>query len=465
MSAGVMSRVEESPPLVKGRPLLLTMLVLQLLWLGAIVVTGTSSNRRAILLLAVYSAVVGLAIILAPRPVITKLWRSLRTWLYDNKNPMIVLGVVALLAGTVYALLQGLWGDEERALRVATIVSRDGLVQAYVESGWLRNKHPPLMPIVYGATVSVFGSNLIPLRLVSTLFLAGSVVVVYLLGRELYDRKTGFLGAGFFLLFPLVVRLGSAAMMDIQVTFFFVAALLCCLRLSRTGPVPQVVAGGTLIGLGLLTKYTMVLILGVLFVSTVFLPRLRAVKYQLATVAMIALAIFGGWLAYANHIDILSDQAQKILEYSGIYHVISDGDAAAQPGPAEDPAETDAIPNPTSNAILRLGLETFTTRLPSALGVHLFPVMVIGTGLLMRRRSTSDLFLVIWIGVVFAALFLTLPDHRYFLPAFPAIALVVANTVRTTSGVAKRLVLLSAALGLGNLYLFVDWIREAHLFL
>jgi 4-amino-4-deoxy-L-arabinose transferase-like glycosyltransferase len=441
------------------------MLVLHLLWLGAIVVTGTSTDRATVLLLAAFSAVLGLAIILAPDSAISTVWSSLRTWLYDNRNHVLVLGGLALGAGAAYALLQGPWGDEERSLRVATIVANDGLVQAYVESGWLRNKHPPLMPLVYGTTVALFGSVITPLRLVSAVFLAGTAVAVYLLGRKLYDRATAFLATAIFLLFPLVLRLGSAGMMDIQVTFFFVVSLLLCLRLVDQPSATGVAVCALVMGLGLLTKYTMVLIVGVLIVAVVWLPRVRAAKYRLAAVMLIALSILGGWFVYANHIGVLSDQFAKILDYSGIFHVFNDLALTTPSAPVESLPEMEDVPNLTRNAIFRLGLETLTTRLPSGLGVHLFPVMVAGIGLLFRRRTESDRLLLIWIGVVFVVLFLTLPDHRYFLPAFPAIALLVANAVGHMRPIAERVVLLSAVLGLGNLYLFVDWVRETHLFL
>jgi hypothetical protein len=70
----------------------------------------------------------------------------------------------------------------------------------------------------------------------------------------------------------------------------------------------------------------------------------------------------------------------------------------------------------------------------------------------------------LWIGAVSLSLFLTLPDHRYFLPVFPAIAIVIAQVLLRFPAYAERAILLSLLLGISNLYLFVDWVRESHLF-
>jgi 4-amino-4-deoxy-L-arabinose transferase-like glycosyltransferase len=450
---------------MQTRSLVIAMVSLQLFWLAAIAWTGTSTNQFMIVSLAIYSLLIGLMNILLPSPFPLML-RTLNDWLLqEDKRFILALCLLALSIGIFYAYNQRPWGDEERSFRVATIISTDGLVAGYQESGWLRNKHPPLMPMVYGFTINLLGSNLIHLRLVSVAFLAATSVVVYYLGRELYDRNTGLLGALFFLLFPLVIRLGAAAMMDMQVTLFFAMALLLCLRLLKTPSFKLAAAIGVVIGLGLLTKYIMALILGVLFFCVVFLPNFRKLKYHFAAAILISLSIFAVWLLYANQIGILSGQVEKILSYSGIYHVVTDLEAALPSETSEVAVDSEEIVNPLKSGIFRLGLESFFTRIPSSLGVQLFPLIFAGGLFLFKRRKSSDRFLLFWIGVVFVTLFLTLPDHRYFLPAFPAIAIMIANVVNRFTETRERVALLSLFLGWGNLYLFVDWVREAHLFL
>lgn len=453
---------------LQSRNLIIGMAALQLSWLATILWTGTSSDIQMIALLAVYSFSAGLIVILLPNAAISKI-RAVKVWLLQNHVRLfVVLGLAAILGGVFYAGHQRVWGDEERSFRVAKIISAKGIESAYQESGWLSKKHPPLMPLLYSLTLDLTGTSLFHLRIVSVLFLAGTLIVTYYLGHELYDRNTGYLAAFLFLLFPLVIRLGTSAMMDIQLTFFFALALLVSLRMVRVPSYRLAILTGLVLGLGLLTKYTMVLIFGVLLVSIVVLPTFRKQKFYFLLAFVVSMSVFSGWLVYANQIGILTGQIEKIKQFSGIYYLFNSPATEVQPAmpiPVTPGPEIENSASAIQNGILKLGLETLFTRLPSSLGVHHLPLILFGAMFLLKRREPSDLFLLFWIGVVFIILFLTLPDHRYFLPVFPAIAIMIARMFERFSDHTERAVLLSFLFLGANLYLFVDWVREAHLFL
>ncbi|HSJ86015.1 MAG TPA: hypothetical protein VK909_02320, partial [Anaerolineales bacterium] len=136
--------------------------------------------------------------------------------------------------------------------------------------------------------------------------------------------------------------------------------------------------------------------------------------------------------------------------------------------PTQSTANEAQSPDPLDvmqNGIFRLGLETLFTRLPSSLGVYHAPLILFGVLYLLKRRNPADWMLLLWIGAITLFLFLTLPDHRYFLPIFPALAMVVAHTLLRFPENAERAILLSLLFGAGNLYLFADWVRESHIFL
>ena len=61
-------------------------------------------------------------------------------------------------------------------------------------------------------------------------------------------------------------------------------------------------------------------------------------------------------------------------------------------------------------------------------------------------------------------LLLTLPDHRYFMPTFPAMALLAGAWLRDRGRVSMQIIILAFLLLFGAMYLFVDWQREAQLF-
>ncbi|HSL43678.1 MAG TPA: glycosyltransferase family 39 protein [Anaerolineales bacterium] len=453
---------------LQSRYLIIGMVILQLVWLAAILWTGTSSNLSLITFLAVYSLCAGLIALFLPETFISKV-RSFKAWLLQSPLRLfLILGLIVLIGGVFYASQQRAWGDEERSLRVARITAAEGVENAYQQNGWLRRKHPPLMPLLYSMTLGFMGDGLFNLRLVSVVFMGATLIITYDLGRELYDRGTGYLAAFLFLLFPLVMRLGTSAMMDTQLTFFFALALLLCLRLVRAPSSWLAVLAGLVIGLGLLTKYIMVLIYGVLIVCILVLPHFRRQARYFVLTGLTSLAVFSIWLIFAGQNGILAGQIDTIMRYSGIYHVATNAGTEIQPEEALPAPVTEEVAesnNLLKSGILRLGLETLFTRLPSSLGVHHLPLMLFAGLFLLKRREASDLFLLFWTGVVFIILFLTLPDHRYFMAAFPAIAIMIARMFSRFPESTERAVLLSLLLLIGNLYLFVDWIREAHLFL
>jgi 4-amino-4-deoxy-L-arabinose transferase-like glycosyltransferase len=294
-------------------------------------------------------------------------------------------------------------------------------------------------------------------------------VVTYLLGRELYSPKIGFLAAILMLSFPLVIRLSASAMMDIALTFFFCLALLLLIRLSRNPSYRLACVTGLVIGLGLLTKYIMVFIFVVLLVYFLFIKSFQRIKGHLLIVGIVSMSIFAVWLLYANHFGILSKQFEKILSFVGTYHMVRNLEESIHEIPStQSMADEAQSPNPRDvmqNGIFRLGLETLFTRLPSSLGVYHAPLILFGLLYLLKRRNPADWMLLLWIGAITLFLFLTLPDHRYFLPIFPALALVVAHMLLRFPDYAERTILLSLLLGAANLYLFADWVRESHIFL
>jgi 4-amino-4-deoxy-L-arabinose transferase-like glycosyltransferase len=451
----------------QNRQLFLTMVGLQLLWLATIVWTGTSTDWRTITYLIAYTVLAGVLTILLPTRFISKL-RDYKGWLLQKEGYLLfALCLITLAVGIFYAHHQMEWGDEARSFRVANILAAESLEYAYTESGWLRNKHPPLVPLIYGLIVNLFGAKLLYLRAISVLFLTGTLLITYLIGRELYDQKTGYLASFLFLTFPLVVRLGSSAMMDMQLAFFFTLTLLLLLYLLRKPSYRLSAVIGIVIGLGLLTKYIMVLVYGVLISYIVFLPDFRKRKPHLMLAMMISLSILAIWLLHAYSLGILSGQIQKIATYSGIYHIINDLVVRDQVGFQVETLMPNAANdlNLVKNGIIRLGLESLFTRIPSSLGVYHFPLILFGLITLLKTQKPADVFIMLWIGAVFLMLFLTLPDHRYFLSAFPAIAILVARSLSQHPEGLERAILLCLFFAGGNLYLFADWVREAHMFL
>jgi hypothetical protein len=122
------------------------------------------------------------------------------------------------------------------------------------------------------------------------------------------------------------------------------------------------------------------------------LGRLPLARRHAPVVLGIALALLLVWLDHAYAIGILGAQQERLGRLATI--------ARRSPGWA---------------------LDAVFTKTPSALGLGVLPWVAVGVLAALHRRTTADSVALLWIGLVFVPLLLTLPDNRYFLPAFPAL--------------------------------------------
>jgi 4-amino-4-deoxy-L-arabinose transferase-like glycosyltransferase len=442
---GVITSVRLSKAKLERYPqlyyLLGTMTVLQLVWLFATGLTGASTNWPKIVGVAIYTVLIAAVVALIPETTIRKLVAVKDRLAQDERRWLIAIGAVVLLGVGFYALVQRIWPDEEYALWASRIVAEQDpgqLFNMYNEIEYLGAQHPPLMPILHGFALRLLGVSLIANRLLSVLFCLGAVLALYFLGRELFGRETGVLSAMVLLTFPLVGRLGAAGQMDVHLLFFFTLGLLAALRLQQAPSLLLALFAGLVIGLGLLTKYLMVLIFPVLGMLFIFRPGLKRVPFHLALAGVVAGIALGAWLLYARSLGILGAQ-QQAVSVSPSYFVSEDGG-------------------------IRWLLNSLLTKLPSGIGVYNIPLILVGGWAALRRHDRRDLFLLSWAALIALALILTVPDHRYFMLTFPALALIVANWLRSKPEMMGRVVLLQLLFVVGVLFFMVDWQREAELF-
>lgn len=126
------------------------------------------------------------------------------------------------------------------------------------------SKGPMIAYLIYAGT-AVFGDNVFGVRIFAVVLSALSSVILYKLGRELYDERTGFASALLMQIVPLYAVYGVLFTIDSPFIFFWILSLflfyLVIKHQSHAG------AGrlfdhywiylGISAGLGLLTKYTM----------------------------------------------------------------------------------------------------------------------------------------------------------------------------------------------------------------
>jgi YYY domain-containing protein len=95
-------------------------------------------------------------------------------------------------------------------------------------------------------------------RALSAIFDTGTVLLVYLLGRRLFDRRVGLLSAALYALAPMAIQLAHFFTTDSWLTFFVALTLLCSARAADGGGLGRFAAAGGACGLALATKGSVV---------------------------------------------------------------------------------------------------------------------------------------------------------------------------------------------------------------
>ena len=393
-----------------------------------------------------------------------------------------VFGALAALLGLLDALTQQAPSWDEALVHASAISYADGgligLLRSYTSNPWLQHGHPPLGPMLYGTIADLLGKDLFIMRLGAVALGALTTLLVVRIGERLYDARTGVLAACLFLSMPLVRRMASAAMNDIMVTFLFCLALDLCLRGGRRGlasapvvkasssatsarsiapkvPAPATLAVavpvtaaptpwlrgvllGVVVGAGLLTKYTMLVVFPVLLLLAVTARPSRGPLLLTCLAGVVSAAILAAWLALAGHLGILDQQRAWLAERAGSATRSARGVGYA--------------------------LDGLLSKAPSAVGLYMLPLLWLGLRSFDRATRRSDVFVVGWILLVFVPLLLTLPDNRYPLPAYPALAILAARGLPRED--TPRIVLLALLLCASVLayYALVDLRLHAFLF-
>lgn len=128
---------------------------------------------------------------------------------------------------------------------------------------------PPMIAWIIAFTTGLFGEAEWAIRLSSPLIHAATGAIVYLLGRDLYDARTGLWATLIYLTMPAVFFSSGLVTTDVPLLFFWSVALLGLHRTLTTKALRWAALTGLAVGLGFMSKYAMVyfLLCGVIYLS------------------------------------------------------------------------------------------------------------------------------------------------------------------------------------------------------
>lgn len=453
------------------------MFLLQEVWLLATWLAGASADPRKLIIVAVYSLVCFLVIFFLSDEVIQKI-RNLYQWLDQRHfDFLLLLSMGLFVISVIYVNGQRVWTDEDANFQFSLHWARDGLSYIwnhYTEWGWVR-QHPPLIILLNGLSMLIYGVDLRVIRWVTVAFSLGVLAVTYLLGLTLYNRSVAALAAVYLVTFPLFIRVGTAGMLDAQLTFFFSLAVLLTVLILRRPSYKLAAALGVTLGLGMLTKYLMMLVIPIIMLLVIEalmrlgltapdrIKRLKQLLAPFVVAALISGAMYLSWAWYADQIGVYTP-------LSGTFQLFRPAYVDAEASPPDEMDEQDGYMSFSVGFFLfsveglKFTANVLMTRLPPGIGIYNFPLIALGGLLLFKRRTRADLILLAWITIVAALLFLTIPDHRYFMPVFPALAIMIASWLVINPVAIERTTILALLFQFGALYIFIDWNRLSLLF-
>jgi 4-amino-4-deoxy-L-arabinose transferase-like glycosyltransferase len=140
----------------------------------------------------------------------------------------------------------------------------------YVNSIGNMVNQPPLGFYFEALFFRIFGASIYTGTTLVTLFGIGSTVLIYKIGKELYDKPTGLFATALFALTPWELVLSRSFLIDAQCLFFSLLCLSVGILAIRKGSVKLILLSGVFFAIALLTK---------LFAAFILIPLLLFYLY------------------------------------------------------------------------------------------------------------------------------------------------------------------------------------------
>jgi 4-amino-4-deoxy-L-arabinose transferase-like glycosyltransferase len=175
-------------------------------------------------------------------------------------------------------------------------------------------EHPPLYSVVLAGLAEVGGRSPDAQRLAGTVFGAGTIAAVGLIGRRLAGERAGLIAAGLAAVYPVLVAADGALMSESLLGLLAGLSLLAALRLAdRPGTGRAVVLGGAL-GLAALTRSEGLLLLPLLLIPVLRRPGgpRAALVTVLACVVVLTPWTVRNWIVFDQPVLISTNSGSAV---------------------------------------------------------------------------------------------------------------------------------------------------------
>ena len=249
---------------------------------------------------------------------------------------LVLIGVIILVAAVLRLWKLGqvpFMHDEFSAL----LRTRFDNFHDFIQQGVMPDSHPIGVQLFLWGWVKLFGWSAFWVKLPFVLMGIGSIYLIYLIGKQWFNRKVGLFSAAFFAVSQLTVFYSQLAR-PYSAGLFFI--LLMAYFWYKVVFVPKTPSMGTYIGFALsawacsLMQYFSIAQAGLIFLTgLIFLPKERRKSYWLSGIVAVVLFLptlpvfyqqlfvsgsIGGWLS-APKASFLTDFIQYTMNYSQLF--------------------------------------------------------------------------------------------------------------------------------------------------
>ena len=256
----------------------------------------------------------------------------MKNWSVQKKVGQDILLVIALF---LIVLSFRLWGlnatggtwDETVYFYAGRHYVWHGLHFNFDPKIWAENAEvPPVAKYIYGAANLLFakGKDYTPSRILSAIMAALTCIIVYLAGKEFFEKRVAILAALILAFLPPFVAHGKIAGIESPLALFFTLTVYLFLRGIKTGSQFKYLLSGIVCGVTLATKFTSFLLLILVFLifllpKKIELLRKKEITLPLAVlffplIALLTLVALWPWL-WRNPFWLLMNSAMTYRGY------------------------------------------------------------------------------------------------------------------------------------------------------
>ena len=228
-------------------------------------------------------------------------------WFSEHADAICILAILAF--STIFFVNLGsgpLWAADEKTYSqwAFYMVKNGDYLTPWAFGGIFWIGKPPLFMWLMSLAYQVFGVNNFASRLWSPVFGTLSLVLVFYLGKKLYNLYVGFLSALVLGTFTTFYMFARHAMTDVPFVFFLLASIYFLLLSEKSEGANRYAAlGGLFFGLAFMTKQIVALLIPLIVFSYLIATK-RSIRFlftkRFTLFWGIGLLVFSPWLIYMS---------------------------------------------------------------------------------------------------------------------------------------------------------------------